>query len=146
MAKNMEFDVSELDDYTEQMLNFITQDFPKETKKFMRSEANKLKNKAKRAAKSSLKSQPTGGYVKGLKAGKKVYAWDDAEYNVRVYNSAPHAHQVDEGHNIVTPGGRMVGYAPGKHILENSAIAYQEKFRKNIEIKLVAKAEEELGK
>lgn len=145
MAKNVEFDMSELEDYAEVMLEFIETDFPKECEKFMKSEAKKLRNKAKKdgAGKVGVK---TGNYLKGFKAGKKVYEYGDAKFNVRVYNSAPHAHLIEYGHNMVSHNGSVVGFVPGFHVLENATLAYQDKFARNIEEKLVAKAEEKLGK
>ena len=146
MADGIGFDISALDEYAESMLDYATKEFPKVTERFMKSEATKLKNKAKRKAKSSLKSQPTGNYVKGFKAGKKVYEYAGTQYNVRVYNGSPHAHLIEHGHNMVTHDGKLVGFVPGKHILENSALAYQPNFQKNIESKLVEKVEEALDK
>ena len=146
MSSGLEFDISELDVYAESMIEFASNNFPKVTERFMKSEATKLKNKAKRSAKGKLKSQPTGNYVKGFKAGKKVYEYGDVKYNVRVYNSAPHAHLIEYGHNLVTPGGTIKGFVPGRHILENSVIAYQESFSQNIENRLIEKIKEELEK
>lgn len=143
------FDVSQLTDFGQQILEVATQDMPKVTEKFMRSEANKLKNKAKRDAKKVLKSHKAEkgkGYLERMKAGKKVYDSGDAKYNILVYNSAPHAHLIEEGHNMVTHDGKKVGFVPGKHILENAAIGFEKQFLKHIENNLAKDVIKEMEK
>lgn len=143
------FDVSQLTDYGQQILEAATKDMPKVTEKFMKSEANKLKNKAKRDAKKVLKSHKAEagkGYLDRMKAGKKVYAYGDAKYNIMVYNSAPHAHLIEEGHNMVTHSGKKAGFVPGKHILENAAISFEKQFAKHIEKNLARAVIKEMEK
>ena len=149
MADGIGFDISALDEYAESMLDYATKEFPKVTERFMKSEATKLKNKAKRKAKSSLKSQPTGNYVDGFKAGKKVYEYGDTKYNIRVYNGAPHAHLIEYGHRMVghKPNKTFNGlYVRGYHPIENANIEFQPTFYKDVETDLVGMVEEELGK
>lgn len=156
------FDVSQLTDFGQQILEVATQDMPKVTEKFMKSEANKLKNKAKRDARKVLKPHKkktfkvikdgkeeevkAKGYVDRIKDGKKVYGYGDAKYNVMVYNSAPHAHLIEEGHNMVTHNGKKVGFVPGKHILENAAIDFEKQFAKHIENNLAKAVIKEMEK
>lgn len=143
------FDVSQLTDFGQQILEVATRDMPEVTEKFMRSEANKLKNKAKRDAKKVLKSHKAEkgkGYLERMKAGKKVYDSGDAKYNVLVYNSASHAHLIEEGHNMVTHDRKKVGFVPGKHILENAAISFEKQFLKHIENNLAKAVIKEMEK
>ena len=142
---SMELDISELNEYAEGMIEFGVNEMPNVAKKFMRKEATKLRKKAADKTKAVV-GKKTGNLYKRIKKGKTVYAWGDAQYNIRVYNGAPHAHLIEYGHNMVTPSGQTVGFVPGKHILENSALAYQPNFQKNIESKLIEKVEEALDK
>lgn len=138
-------DVSQLTDFGQEILEIATKEMPKVTEKFMRAEAKKLKNKAVRKARKET-NEKTGNYLKGFKAGSKVYSYGDARYNVIVRNKAPHAHLIEEGHNIVTSKGEKVGVAPGKHILENTAIEFESQFAKHIEKNLAEKVIKEMEK
>lgn len=105
--------------------------FPKEIEKFMKNEAKDLRKRMIAYAKSKVK-KVTGNYFKGFKAGKKVYKWSDADYNVRVYNSAPHAHLIENGHRGLF-WGHSTGWVPGKHIMENAMQQFTPEFEKHIE-------------
>ena len=147
-------DVSELTDYGKQILETATKEMPKIARSFLKGEANHLKNKAKKKAKGELKSfnnkppkegEITREYLHNFTSGK-VYPYGDTEYNIQVKNTAPHAHWIESGHNMVTIDGRTVGFIPGKHILENSAIEFESTFAKDIENKLAKKVIKELEK
>lgn len=142
--RNRVFDVSELTDYGKQILETATKEMPKIAKSFLKGEANHLKNKAKKKARTELKEK-TGNYIEGFNTGK-VYPYGDTEYNIQVKNTARHAHLIEEGHDMVTHDGRKVGFVPGKHILENTAIEFEETFARDIENKLAKKVIKELEK
>lgn len=143
MSKSV-LDISELSDFGQEILKTATTEMPKIAKSFLKGEANQLRNKAKKKARKELKEK-TGNYIKGFDTGK-VYPYGDTEYNIQVKNTAPHAHLIEEGHDMVTHDGRKVGYVPGKHILENAAIEFESTFAKDIENKLAKKVIKELEK
>ena len=143
MSKSV-LDITELSDFGQEILKTATTEMPKIAKSFLKGEANQLRNKAKKKARKELKEK-TGNYTKGFTTGK-VYPYGDTEYNIQVKNTAPHAHLIEEGHDMVTHDGRKVGFVPGKHILENSAIEFEETFAKDIENKLAKKVIKELEK
>ncbi len=118
--------------------------FPKETEKFMKAEAREMRKQVVRLAKSRVR-KVTGNYFRGFKAGKKVYKWSDAEYNVRVYNSAPHAHLIENGHRGIF-WGRSTGWVPGKHIMADGQKQYEPQFAKHVEEDLVDFIVKELEK
>ena len=91
--------------------------FPSETKKFMKKKARELRNQAKKKARSTVNKE-SGDYLKGFAAGKKVYEWSDAEYNIRVYNRAPHAHLIELGHE-------MIGHEPDKKKLREKVDGFE---------------------
>ncbi|MEG1036608.1 MAG: HK97 gp10 family phage protein [Anaerovoracaceae bacterium] len=152
------FDVSELSEFGKEIVNIATNEMPKITKSFMKSEARKLKNKAIRKAKSTLKTK-TGNYIDGFDIGKKVYAYGDSEYNIQVKNTAPHAHLIEYGYNNAIPtfknkkkqiknlnGGKVVGFTKGKHILENSNLEFESQFHSHVEKNLLTKVVKEMEK
>ena len=143
MSKSV-LDITELSDFGQEILKTATTEMPKIAKSFLKGEANQLRNKAKKKARKELKEK-TGNYIKGFTTGK-VYPYGDTEYNIQVKNTAPHAQLIEEGHDMVTHDGRKVGFVPGKHILENSAIELEETFAKDIENKLAKKVIKELEK
>ena len=143
MSKSV-LDITELSDFGQEILKTATTEMPKIAKSFLKGEANQLRNKAKKKARKELKEK-TGNYIQGFTTGK-VYPYGDTEYNIQVKNTAPHAHLIEEGHDMVTHDGRKVGFVPGKHILENSAIEFEETFAKDIENKLAKKVIKELEK
>ncbi len=53
-----------------------------------------------------------------------------------VWNSAPHFHLVEDGHQLVR-GGRVIGFVPGKHIMEKTRTDYKdivpERFKKMVD-------------
>lgn len=143
MSKSV-LDITELSDFGQEILKTATTEMPKIAKSFLKGEANQLRNKAKKKARKELKEK-TGNYIKGFTTGE-VYPYGDTEYNIQVKNTAPHAYLIEEGHDMVTHDGRKVGFVPGKHILENSAIEFEETFARDIENKLAKKVIKELEK
>lgn len=105
--------------------------FPKQTEKFMREEAKDLRKRMVTFAKTRVR-RVTGNYFKGFKAGKAVYKWSDAEYNVGVYNKAHHAHLIENGHRGMF-WGHAGGWVPGKHIMEDSLRRFEPIFAKHVE-------------
>ena len=121
------FTTDELDGLEKEVLK-LAKKYPKETKKFLQKQGNKLKAKAKKKAKSKIKVK-TGNYLKGFKRGK-VYKYKGEEDTVRVYNSMPHAHLIENGHIIKDKTGKEHGLKKGEHILEDSQREFQDEFLK----------------
>ena len=132
MAVDIGFDVRELNEYSLKLLKLAEKTMPKECNKFMKNEASKLNSKAKNKARKEVKKK-TGNYMKGFKKGKKVYEYGDTKYNIRVYNSAPHAHLIEYGHEIVghETGKEKSGYVKGKFVLENASREFEGQFEKD---------------
>lgn len=132
MSVEIGFNIDELDEYSSKLLKLAERAMPRECNKFMKIEANKLNSKAKKKARRDIK-KVTGNYMKGFKKGKKVYKYGDVKYNIRVYNSAPHAHLIEYGHNIVghEPNKKKTGFKKGKYILEKSSREFENDFAKD---------------
>ena len=91
------------------------------------------------------KKKKARGIFQGSKAGKKVYKWSDADYNVRVYNTMPHAHLIEDGHRIVV-AGKTVGFVLGRHVMEEANKRYEAEFLDHVENNLADFIAKELDK
>ena len=101
------FEVEGLDELTDTML-MIEENYPKDIKRFMKKEGNKLKKKTLGTVQSSTLGKITGNYEKGIKRGKPYKYDGNGADSIRVYSNAPHAHLIEYGHEIVhSGGGRM---------------------------------------
>lgn len=121
------FSTNDLEDLEKEVLR-LARKYPKKAKKFLQKQGNKLKAKAKKKAKSKVKVKK-GNYLKGFKRGK-VYKYKGEEDTVRVYNSMPHAHLIENGHIIKDKTGKEHGFKKGEHILEDSQREFQDEFLK----------------
>ena len=105
---------------------------PKTMKKILNKAGTKATQKARKKSRQLVKKK-TGNYHKKWKRGK-VFEGRQGELVVRVLNTSPHAHLIEDGHlqvmnppkpsgRGVIPGkgiGQVVGFVPGKKVLEKS--------------------------
>jgi len=126
-----EFDLSELDEFTSEMLDMAEKKMPKEIRKFLREEGTKLRKTTASIARREVKKK-TGAYLKGIKRGK-VYVYKGDTLSIRVYNSSPHAHLIEDGHRQVTKDGRAVGFVRGKRVFQKAKKAFETEFTKDCE-------------
>lgn len=117
----MGFEINGLDEMTE-ALKMVQDNYPKEIKKFMQSEGNKLKNQTIKRAKSTVGTK-TGNYLKGIKRGKYYKYKGNGADSIRVYSGKPahHGHLIEYGHDMVTHSGQKVGTVQGYHIFKTAA-------------------------
>lgn len=108
------FELKGLTDFQKDLLTLAQRKLPKEKKKIMRKIGNKARRYVVKKSKASVKKK-TGNYQKKWKRGK-VFDGHGGETVVRVINSAPHAHLIENGHRQVV-GETEVGFIPGKHVL-----------------------------
>lgn len=122
-------DFSELTEFNASMLKMVEKDLPKEAKKFMQRAGNALR-KDMRAEYQRKTKKKTGNLLKGLSRGR-AYVYQGSEYQVRVKNTAPHAHLIERGHKAIghEPTKRFKGnYVKGKYIATTSAKNFGKKF------------------
>lgn len=134
------FDIEELDKYTAELFDKINKDTPRKTNGFLKKEGNKLRNKTLQKAKSKLKKPSNGkdSYLKSIKAGKP-YEYGTNEKAIRVYSSAPHAHLIEDGYDLIKggkkgEGGKKIIFVKGKRIFQDSHAEFQNQFIKDVEI------------
>lgn len=114
-----------LDNFTSVMLKLANDELPKESRKFIKKQANKLKTVTKNKAQSVGIIDQTGGYYKHFKSGK-VYKYHGA-LSCRVYNTASARSKtgawislsaiLENGHLQTGKDGKSVGrgFIPGFH-------------------------------
>ena len=124
------FTVDELEKLEKEVLR-LAKKYPKETKKFLQKQGNKLKSVIKKIAKSKVKTK-TGNYMRGFKRGK-YYKYNTDEDCISVYNYMPHAHLIEKGHIIKDKTGKEHGFKKGYFVLEQGRRDYYDKFVKSTE-------------
>lgn len=127
------FNTNELTKFEKKLLSLANDTMPKESKKFIKKETNKLNTKNKSVYKSKGIGEETGNLIKGFKAGK-VYKYSGA-WSGRAYNSSSHAHLLEKGF-IWTPHKGQSGnekFIPGFHFMEDAARAFQSSYYNDIE-------------
>lgn len=109
------FDVSELDDFTRDLLSLAKDKLPNESKKFIRTEQGKFRTRVRQKARASVKK----------KTGNLFGSIDRSQVRARqtgvsgsVYIGASHAHLIEDGH-------RIVGHEPNKKDTEKKTKAYK---------------------
>lgn len=112
----MSMEIEGLSDLQKDLLKIAQRELPKETKKIMRKAGSKARTYVARKARSKVKKK-TGNYHKKWKRGK-AYVNAKGENVVRVINSSPHAHLIEDGHRQVTKDGREVGFVRGRKVLD----------------------------
>ena len=122
----MGFEIEGLDEVTE-ALKMVQDLYPKEIKKFMQSEGNKLKKETKNKAKSDVKKR-TGNYLKGIKRGKYYKYSGNGADSIRVYAGKPahHGHLLEYGHKTQS-GSRTKAY----HIFKTTADSFESTYEKD---------------
>lgn len=101
--------------------------FPNEVKKFMKQHAKELAKETKTKARGTVQKR-TGNLLKGIKAGKIVYEFDET-WNVRVIYGSParHGHLIEFGHKTRT------GFVRAYNIMSDTLQAYENKWSRAVE-------------
>lgn len=125
----MSLELKGLTEFQKDLLTVAQRKLPKESTKVMRKIGSKARTIVARRARRSVNHDATGSeksdYHKKWKRGK-VFKGENGEWVVRVINSAPHAHLIEDGHRMVTKDGREVGFVPGKKVLDKGMKEFDE--------------------
>lgn len=128
MAVENGFDTRELEQLNQQFLDLAQNQFPKDAKKFLRDEAGKTRKKLRAATKAATKKK-TGNLLRGIDRGP-VKKYND-DFQIRVYNRAPHAHLIEHGHVLWVDGTKTEKFVPGKHVAAKTTLEMKEEFPKD---------------
>lgn len=104
MAVDSGMEFSDLSDLVKEMYRTAEEVYPKQAKKFLQKEGNKGKRMLKSQTKKAT-GVKTGNLLGGI-GRTKVFKYKK-DFQIRVYNDAPHAHLIEHGHsNIKTKASR----------------------------------------
>ena len=142
MAIEAGFAAHELDELAVNMYRTAQERYPAEVKKFLRTEGN-IARKELRAQTSRSTKKKTGNLLKGIKRSKVTKY--NGDFQIRVFNSAYHAHLLEYGHVEVVWGNRTENYVPGKHMFDKTAAAMDRRFAGDVEDFLDKMLSEGLG-
>ena len=112
MAVDAGFDTHELDELARQMYRVAEERYPKEAKAFLKDQGNKGR-RVLRAKTKAATQKKTGNLLRGI--GKGPVHKRNGDFQVRVYNKAPHAHLIEHGHVFYHRGKKTEKFVPGKH-------------------------------
>lgn len=126
MAEGFDFQIEGLEELERDLKKAIKK-APAQTEETLIELAKEFKSSAKKRANAELKPHEREGEQK-KKAIKRKWGHklvdDNLGATVLVWNSARHFHLIENGHNLVR-GGRVVGFVPGKHIMEKTRSEYK---------------------
>jgi hypothetical protein len=135
---SVEFDTTELDQFTKDLLDLARVKLPQESKKFVRKEQGKLRTRTRQKARSKVHKK-TGNLFKNIDRSKVYDNGDDIVGKVYIRGGkggAPHAHLIEDGHRIVghLPGKKDTGKeAPAFKIMEEARNEFEPVFAKDCE-------------
>lgn len=131
MSVDVGFDLSELDAYNSKMLELADREFPNETKKFIRRQGRAVMSSMKKAYKQDTKKH-TGNLLKGISMDSFATRTDDG-WQIRVRNTAPHAHLIEHGHVFYHRGKKTEKWVEGKHTAGKVVLQYGETYPKAVD-------------
>lgn len=140
------FEVTGMDDFITDLLALAQEDLPRESKKFLKKNANQLKTATKNKAKELGILEKTGNYYSSFKSGK-VYKYNGSMACMAM-NSSPHAYLLEYGHKIKNQkkgkeltakyegkNGETIesDFVPGFHPFEKAQKEFKSKYYDNCE-------------
>ena len=134
---SVDIETEGLSEFSQELLDLATKDFPKDTKNFLQRAGNKLKSNAKNNYKKGT-TQGTKNLIKGLKRDR-AYKYGKYEWQVRVKNTAPHAWLVEHGHVLLghaaqgktklNVGNTGEAFVRGKNVMGKTAKAFPSEYQ-----------------
>ncbi len=127
---SVEFDFHELTEFQKDVIKSANDRFPKQARNFIQRAGTALANTVKAGYKSKT-GKKTGNLLRGVKRGR-AYKWNGNEWQVRVYNKAPHAHLLEFGHRMINwrtgQVSRRTPFVKGRHVVGAAANAFPDTF------------------
>lgn len=123
-------DTRELDDLVKNMFRTAQDVYPDEAKSFLKKEGNKGR-RLLRAKTKAVTKKKTGNLLKGIRrTGVQKH---DGDFQIRVYNKAPHAHLIEHGHVLWVNGMKTEKFVPGKHPAADTTKQLKREFPRDAE-------------
>lgn len=112
-----------LTDFQNDLLS-VEKNAEKAFKEAMRVSGNKATRLVRKKGKALVKKD-TGNYHKSFKRGK-VFKDPAGDITVRVLNTSPHGHLIEDGHRQIV-NGKEVGFVRGKKVIEKGMKEFEQK-------------------
>lgn len=123
-------DTRELDDLVKNMFRTAQDVYPDEAKSFLKKEGNKGR-RLLRAKTKAVTKKKTGNLLKGIRrTGVQKH---NGDFQIRVYNKAPHAHLIEHGHVLWVNGTKTEKFVPGKHPAADTTKQLKREFPRDVE-------------
>lgn len=123
-------DTRELDELVKNMFRTAQDVYPDEAKAFLKKEGNKGR-RLLRAKTKAVTKKKTGNLLKGIRrTGVQKH---DGDFQIRVYNKAPHAHLIEHGHVLWVNGTKTEKFVPGKHTAADTTKQLKREFPRDVE-------------
>ncbi len=123
-------DTRELDELVKNMFRTAQNVYPDEAKSFLKKEGNKGR-RLLRAKTKAVTKKKTGNLLKGIRrTGVQKH---DGDFQIRVYNKAPHAHLIEHGHVLWVNGTKTEKFVPGKHPAADTTKQLKREFPRDAE-------------
>lgn len=123
-------DTRELDELVKNMFRTAQDVYPDEAKSFLKKEGNKGR-RLLRAKTKAVTKKKTGNLLKGIRrTGVQKH---DGDFQIRVYNKAPHAHLIEHGHVLWVNGTKTEKFVPGKHPAADTTKQLKREFPRDVE-------------
>lgn len=123
-------DTRELDELVKNMFRTAQDVYPDEAKSFLKKEGNKGR-RLLRAKTKAVTKKKTGNLLKGIRrTGVQKH---DGDFQIRVYNKAPHAHLIEHGHVLWVNGTKTEKFVPGKHPAADTTKQLKREFPRDAE-------------
>lgn len=122
------FDLTELDRLNLQMMKMANEVCPRETKNFINRQGTQLKKEFTAQYKEKTKKK-TGNLLKGVnKSSPYQY---EGSYQIRVRNSAHHAHLVEYPHEVYRAGKDTGKKSEGRYVAQSAGEGFTGKYLEN---------------
>lgn len=123
-------DTRELDELVKNMFRTAQDVYPDEAKSFLKKEGNKGR-RLLRAKTKAVTKKKTGNLLKGIRrTGVQKH---NGDFQIRVYNKAPHAHLIEHGHVLWVNGTKTEKFVPGKHPAADTTKQLKREFPRDAE-------------
>ena len=123
-------DTRELDELVKNMFRTAQDVYPDEAKAFLKKEGNKGR-RLLRAKTKAVTKKKTGNLLKGIRrTGVQKH---DGDFQIRVYNKAPHAHLIEHGHVLWVNGTKTEKFVSGKHPAADTTKQLKREFPRDAE-------------
>ena len=112
------YSTAELDKLTAELFRTAERTYPTKARKMLR-EQGKIGRKKLRENTKECTTKRTGNLLKGIRAGKVTKYKDD--FQVRIKNTAHHAHLIEYGHSMVVFGKKTDKFVEGRYPARKTA-------------------------